>query len=235
MGHAAHPAPATRPALEVAHILREGADAYRQTHRLSAQQQRVVNALVSCRTAALGGFKSHCNHCGAETIQYASCRNRHCPKCQTLAQTRWVERQCADLLNIAHWHVVFTLPHELNPIARTGRGVEVGVVAGRVGQHDASRLDESGGVPAPLSVSVACREERGRPVGERLNLGAASKACVMVLAPVGEEPSRRSASVSASAWRSGSSARASSTTRRESGMSASRACSRIAACVSGAQ
>ena len=96
MGHAAHPAPATRPALEVAHILREGADAYRETHRLSAQQQRVVNALVSCRTAALGGFKSHCNHCGAETIQYASCRNRHCPKCQTLAQTRWVERQCAQ-------------------------------------------------------------------------------------------------------------------------------------------
>ena len=82
MGHAAHPAPATRPALEVAHILREEADAYRETHRLSAQQQRVVNALVSCRTAALGGFKSHCNHCGAETIQYASCRNRHCPKCQ---------------------------------------------------------------------------------------------------------------------------------------------------------
>ena len=103
----------------MAHILREGADAYRETHRLSAQQQRVVNALVSCRTAALGGFKSHCNHCGAETIQYASCRNRHCPKCQTLAQTRWVERQCSDLLDIAHWHVVFTLPHELNPIAQS--------------------------------------------------------------------------------------------------------------------
>jgi len=118
MVHAAHPAPATRPALEVAHILREGVDAYRETHPLSAQQQRVVNALVSCRTAALGGFKSHCNHCGAVTIQYASCRNRHCPKCQTLAQTRWVERQCADLLDIAYWHVVFTLPHELNPLAR---------------------------------------------------------------------------------------------------------------------
>ena len=118
MGHAAHPAPATRPALEVAHILREGADAYHETHPLSAQQQRVINALVSCRTAALGGFKSHCNHCGAVTIQYASCRNRHCPKCQTLAQTRWVERQCADLLDIAYWHVVFTLPHELNSLAR---------------------------------------------------------------------------------------------------------------------
>ena len=118
MVHAAHPAPATRPALEVAHILREGAHAYHETHSLSGQQQRVVNALVSCRTAALGGFKSHCNHCGAVTIQYASCRNRHCPKCQTLAQTRWVERQCADLLDIAYWHVVFTLPHELNPLAR---------------------------------------------------------------------------------------------------------------------
>ena len=118
MGHAAHPAPATRPALEVAHILREGAETYRETHRLSSQQQRVVNALTSCRTAALGGFKAHCDHCGAVTIQYASCRNRHCPKCQTLAQTRWVERQCADLLDIAYWHVIFTLPHELNPVAQ---------------------------------------------------------------------------------------------------------------------
>ena len=52
------------------------------------------------------------------TIQYASCRNRHCPKCQTLSQVRWVERQCADLLDIGYWHVVFTLPHELNPVAR---------------------------------------------------------------------------------------------------------------------
>ena len=73
---------------------------------------------MNCRTAALGGFKACCEHCGAVTIQYASCRNRHCPKCQTLAQTRWVERQCAELLDIGYWHVVFTLPHELNPIAQ---------------------------------------------------------------------------------------------------------------------
>ena len=118
MAHAIHAAPATRPALEVADILRERADAYGETHRLSAQQQRVVDALITCRTAALGGFKAHCDHCGAVTIQYASCRNRHCPKCQTLSQTRWVERQCADLLDIGYWHVVFTLPHELNPIAQ---------------------------------------------------------------------------------------------------------------------
>ena len=118
MGHAEHPAPVARPALEVADILRAGAGSYRETHRLSVQQQRAVNALVNCRTAALGGFKACCEHCGAVTIQYASCRNRHCPKCQTLAQTRWVERQCADLLDIGYWHVVFTLPHELNPLAQ---------------------------------------------------------------------------------------------------------------------
>jgi len=118
LAHADHAASATRLALEVADILRERGSAYAETHRLSAQQQRVVDALVNCRTAALGGFKSQCDHCGAVTIQYASCRNRHCPKCQTLSQTRWVERQSADLLDIGYWHVVFTLPHELNPIAQ---------------------------------------------------------------------------------------------------------------------
>ncbi len=118
MAHTDHAAPATRPALEVADILRERGSAYAETHRLSAQQQRVVDALVNCRTAALGGFKSQCDRCGAVTIQYASCRNRHCPKCQTLSQTRWVERQSAALLDIGYWHVVFTLPHELNPIAQ---------------------------------------------------------------------------------------------------------------------
>ena len=102
----------------MADILRERGDAYREAHRLSGQQHRVVDALANCRTAALGGFKAQCDHCGAVTIQYASCRNRHCPKCQTLSQTKWVERQCADLLDIGYWHVVFTLPHEFNPVAQ---------------------------------------------------------------------------------------------------------------------
>ena len=69
MAHADHAAPAKRPALEVADILRERADAYGEAHRLSARQQRVVGDLVSCRTAALGGFKSHCDDCGAVTFQ----------------------------------------------------------------------------------------------------------------------------------------------------------------------
>ena len=118
MHRACQSAPATRPALEVADILRGRLDRYREAHRLSPRQYRAVNALVRCRTAALGGFASLCDACGATTVQYASCRNRHCPKCQTLAQTRWVERQCDKLLDIGYWHVVFTLPHDLNPLAQ---------------------------------------------------------------------------------------------------------------------
>ena len=114
---ACHSAPVTRPALEVADILRARLGHYRETHRLSPEQHRAANALVRCRTAALGGFASQCDACGAIAVQYASCRNRHCPKCQTLAQTRWVERQCDKLLDIGYWHVVFTLPHELNSLA----------------------------------------------------------------------------------------------------------------------
>ena len=118
MHEGSHPAPATRPALEVADILRARLGRYRATQPLAPLQQRVAEALMACRTAALGGFAAQCDHCEAVTVQYASCRNRHCPKCQTLAQTRWVERQGANLLDIGYWHVVFTLPHELNPVAR---------------------------------------------------------------------------------------------------------------------
>jgi hypothetical protein len=114
----AHPAPASRPALEVADIVHAAGDAYRASHRLSFQQERVLGAIASCRTAALGGHRSQCDHCGAVSISYCSCRNRHCPKCQTLAKQRWLERQCADLLDIDYWHLVFTLPHELNALAQ---------------------------------------------------------------------------------------------------------------------
>jgi len=113
-----HPAPVARPALEVADIVRAAGDAYRATHRLSAQQDRVLRAIAQCRTAALGGFRAKCDHCGAITVSHRSCRNRHCPKCQTLAKQRWLERQCADLLDIDYWHLVFTLPHELNALAQ---------------------------------------------------------------------------------------------------------------------
>ncbi len=93
-------------------------DAYRASHRLSFEQERVLGAIASCRTAALGGHRAQCDHCGAVSISYCSCRNRHCPKCQTLAKQRWLERQCADLLDIDYWHLVFTLPHALNVLAQ---------------------------------------------------------------------------------------------------------------------
>jgi hypothetical protein len=114
-----HSAPTTRPALEVADIVRARNFEYRHARRVYGQQDRVLRALVKCRTADLGGFKAQCDSCAHVAIQYASCRNRHCPKCQTLAGTRWVEQQCAELLDIDYWHLVFTLPHELNPLAHS--------------------------------------------------------------------------------------------------------------------
>ena len=118
MAHAAHAARATPPSVEIADILRARAQPFLDEHPGPSRHRRVVNALTGCRTAALGGFKADCAQCGAVTIQYASCRDRHCPKCQSLSQTRWVERQCADLLDIGYWHVVFTLPHQLNALVR---------------------------------------------------------------------------------------------------------------------
>jgi hypothetical protein len=113
-----HSKPGSRSALELADIVRACGDQYRSTHCVPGVHDSVLRALVNCRTVALGGFKSECDSCGHSVIQYASCRNRHCPRCQTLAGTRWVERQCSDLLDIDYWHLVFTLPHELNALAQ---------------------------------------------------------------------------------------------------------------------
>lgn len=118
MGCTAHERTGNRPALELADIVKACEQDYRAAHRLPVHHYRVLRALVNCRTAAMGGFKYQCDTCQHVTIQYASCRNRHCPRCQTLAGARWVERQCDDLLDIDYWHAVFTLPHELNRLAQ---------------------------------------------------------------------------------------------------------------------
>jgi Putative transposase/Transposase zinc-binding domain len=104
--------------LELAQIFREYGEAYRSTHPLCAQQRRVMQAIEDCRTATLGGHLETCDRCGAEIARYHSCRNRHCPKCQTLAKERWVEARTAELLPVPYFHLVFTLPHELNPLAQ---------------------------------------------------------------------------------------------------------------------
>jgi putative transposase/transposase-like zinc-binding protein len=112
-----HPKPGARR-LELAQIFREHGEAYRRAHRLCAQQRRVMQAIEDCRTAALGGHLEACDRCGAEIARYHSCRNRHCPKCQTLAKERWVEVRTAELLPVPYFHLVFTLPHAINPLAQ---------------------------------------------------------------------------------------------------------------------
>src|SRR5712691_1399183 len=107
-----------RPAVEVADIFRAHGAAYRHTHALSRAQRRAMHAIETCRTAALGGHRETCDTCGAERLAYNSCRNRHCPKCQTLAKERWLAARRAELLPIDYFHVVFTLPHTLNPLAQ---------------------------------------------------------------------------------------------------------------------
>jgi hypothetical protein len=104
--------------LELADIVRAYGDGYRRTHRLAPVQHRALRAIEACRTATLGGHRETCDHCGAMRITYNSCRNRHCPKCQTLTKERWLAARKADLLPIPYFHVVFTLPHDLNTLAQ---------------------------------------------------------------------------------------------------------------------
>jgi hypothetical protein len=116
-----HPLPAVRAEgaarkTELADIFRSHGEEIRA--RASLQQRRVIDAIQSCRTAALGGHLERCDHCQAERAVYHSCRNRHCPKCQTLAKERWLEARRADLLPIEYFHVVFTLPHALHPLVQ---------------------------------------------------------------------------------------------------------------------
>lgn len=105
-------------AVELAEIFRAHGAQYRQTHPLSRAQRRAMHAIETCRTAALGGHRETCEDCGAVRLAYNSCRNRHCPKCQTLAKERWLEARRAELLPVEYFHLVFTLPHALNPLAQ---------------------------------------------------------------------------------------------------------------------
>lgn len=114
-----------RPKLEVADILRRYGDAYRAEHEgsLSSTQRRVTRAITACRTAALGGHLEACEACGHERISYNSCRNRHCPKCQSLARAQWIEDRKSELLDCPYFHVVFTLPEEIASIAYQNKAV----------------------------------------------------------------------------------------------------------------
>ena len=114
-----------RPALEVADILRDHGAAWRDANRghVSLAQLKVMSAIVSCRTAALGGYVARCEDCAHTVICYRSCRNRHCPKCQGATARTWMEERETELLPVPYFHVVFTLPVPIGDIAYTNKAV----------------------------------------------------------------------------------------------------------------
>ena len=116
---------ATPLPLEVAEIFRQHGPAFRQTHAeaLSRGQRRVMSAIERCRTAALGGHVEQCDACGHRRIAYNSCRNRHCPKCQSLARAQWLDERQAELLDVEYFHVVFTLPEPIAALAYQNKKV----------------------------------------------------------------------------------------------------------------
>jgi hypothetical protein len=119
-----------QPALEVADIFRAHGAAWRAAQRghLSLGQLKVMSAIEQCRSAALGGHVLRCEGCGADQVAYNSCRNRHCPKCQSSAAKRWLEARQADLLPVEYYHVVFTLPAPIADIAYQNKAVVYGLL-----------------------------------------------------------------------------------------------------------
>ena len=101
---------------EVQAVFEKYGSYYCQNHKLSHTQHKAMNAILNCRTSRLGGHMDNCPNCGYTKPSYNSCRNRHCPKCQTLSKERWIDARKADLLDIGYFHVVFTVPQELNPL-----------------------------------------------------------------------------------------------------------------------
>jgi len=113
------------PRLEVGDVFRRYGEIFRQQHAgsLSRAQLRVMTAIECCRTAALGGHIEQCDQCHFQRIAYNSCRDRHCPKCQSLARAQWIEDRQAELLDTQYFHVVFTVPEEIAAIAFQNRKV----------------------------------------------------------------------------------------------------------------
>jgi hypothetical protein len=114
-----------RPTLEVADVFRRYGELYRHMHgaSMSGEQRRVMAAIEVCRTAVLGGHLERCDQCDYERNCFNSCRDRHCPKCQSLARAQWIEHRLAELLDCPYFHVVFTVPDEIAAIAYQNKGV----------------------------------------------------------------------------------------------------------------
>jgi len=108
---------------EVADILRHHLTDYKAKYPLWPEHRKIVTDLLNCRTARLGGHIERCDNCGAVRITYHSCRNRHCPKCQHMPRERWLEKRKDEILPTSYFHVIFTLPHELNTVILNNKKV----------------------------------------------------------------------------------------------------------------
>ena len=139
-----------RPPLEVADVFRQYAEPYLGGHGASPQQRRVMRDVQACRTAALGGHVDACDRCGHEAISYNSCRNRHCPKCQGPARARWLDARAGELLPVPYFHVVFTLPGVLAPLALQNPAVVYNALLGSV----AATLSEVAANPKRLGARI---------------------------------------------------------------------------------
>jgi Transposase zinc-binding domain/Putative transposase len=119
---------------ELADIFRQYSQSFQRTQGVSSYEQKVIRAVSLCRTQELGGHLDRCNACGFERPAYNSCRNRHCPKCQSLTKARWLERQTAELLPVGYFHLVFTLPHELNRLILANKKIVLSLLFKAVSQ-----------------------------------------------------------------------------------------------------
>ena len=120
------------PLHRVAEVFQSGWKEYRGAHCVGYRPAQAALHILECRTAALGGRLHRCDTCGAEVPLYNSCRDRHCPTCQTLRKQRWLDARRAEVLPVPYFHVVFTLPHALNPLIAGNRSLLFGELFGTV-------------------------------------------------------------------------------------------------------
>jgi hypothetical protein len=165
-----------RPRIEVADILRRFGAAYRAEHEtsVSTAQRRVMRAITACRTAALGGHVEQCDACQHQRIAYNSCRNRHCPKCQSLTRAQWIEKRQSELLDCPYFHVVFTLPEEIAAIAYQNKAMMYNALFAATVLHTWGQnlvhhphlhcVVPGGGLSADGQRWVACRDHFFLPV-----------------------------------------------------------------------
>ena len=126
--------PKDKEQVELADIFRLYGEDYRRSRAVSYEQLKVMGHIEICRTAKLGGHVKQCNRCGFEQIAYNSCRDRHCPKCQTMTKEQWLNDRKADLLPCGYFHMVFTLPHELNPIILSNKRTTLNILFAAVNE-----------------------------------------------------------------------------------------------------